>query len=125
MSVLVASGDNGVGRACQSNDGTKTTRFMPTFPASCPFVTAVGGTQDIQPEMAADFSGGGFSDLFCRPSYQDKAVGQYLERLGDRWDGLYNREGRGFPDVAAQSVGYMVLDRGGPVKVDGTRYGHL
>lgn len=34
---------------------------MPGFPATCPFVTAVGGTVQI-PEIAASLSGGGFSD---------------------------------------------------------------
>lgn len=121
VSVLVSSGDTGVGSACQTNDGTNTTRFMPVFPASCPFVTAVGGTQGVQPEMATTFSGGGFSDLFCRPRYQDKAITGYLDRLGDRWEGLYNPGGRGFPDVAAQASNFTVLDRGKPLKVGGTR----
>lgn len=121
MSVLVSSGDGGVGSICQTNDGTNSTRFMPMFPASCPFVTSVGGTQGVEPERASDFSGGGFSDLFCRPRYQDKAVTEYLDTLGDQWDGLYNPEGRGFPDVAAQAFNYTVLNRGQYVSVDGTR----
>lgn len=121
MSVLVSSGDSGVGFACQTNDGTNTTRFMPVFPASCPFVTSVGGTQGTQPEMAAVFSGGGFSDLFCRPPYQDNAVTAYLDKLGDRWGGLYNPEGRGFPDVATQAYNFTVLNRASYLRVGGTR----
>ena len=41
VSVLFSSGDTGVGSACQTNDGKNTTRFLPIFPAACPFVTSV------------------------------------------------------------------------------------
>ena len=38
VSVLFASGDNGVGGgSCRSNDGTKSIKFIPVFPASCAF----------------------------------------------------------------------------------------
>lgn len=118
---MVSSGDSGAGRACQSNDGTNSTRFSPEFPASCPFVTSVGGTQNVDPEIAFTYSGGGFSDIFCRPSYQDEAIRPYLDQIGNQWKGLYNPEGRGFPDVAAQATNYQVLNRGQYAKVDGTR----
>lgn len=45
--ILIASGDSGVGDFCQANDGTNATRFQPQFPGSCPYVTAVGG---VSPE---------------------------------------------------------------------------
>lgn len=77
---------------------------MPTFPGACPFVTSVGGTQYVSPERAAFFSSGGFSDIFQRPLYQSKAVSTYLDHLGpERFQGLYEPNGRGFPDIAAQS----------------------
>lgn len=126
-SVLFSSGDAGVGSACQTNDGKKTTRFLPVFPAACPYVTSVGGTVNI-PERAVPFSSGGFSDLFPRPSYQDDAVKGYLSILGSRWNGLYNSSGRGFPDISAQSYGFAVKDRDPSVReivtdlVGGTRY---
>lgn len=52
VTVFESSGDNGVGAGCRSNAngniyGKKT--FEPTFPASCPYVTAVGGLQFINP----------------------------------------------------------------------------
>ena len=103
VSIIFASGDTGVGSACQTNDGKNATRFLPIFPAACPFVTAVGGTFHVEPERATSYSSGGFSDLFPRPAYQDAAVRQYLEGLGLRWEGLYNPTRKGFPDVAAQS----------------------
>lgn len=95
VSVLVSSGDAGVGQACQANDGSRATRFNPIFPASCPYVTSVGGTVHIHPEHAIEFSSGGFSEVFPRPTYQDRAVPRYLDRLGNTWPGLYNSAGRG------------------------------
>jgi tripeptidyl-peptidase-1 len=109
VSVIFSSGDTGVGSACQTNDGLNTTRFLPIFPAACPYVTSVGGTYQVQPEKAVYFSSGGFSDIWARPSYQDAAVGTYLGILGDQWKGLYNPEGRGFPDVSAQGSRYHVI----------------
>ena len=63
-----------------TNDGTSTLRFQPAFPASCPFVTAVGGTIGVSPETAVSFSGAGFSNYFARPSYEDKAVTAFLNQ---------------------------------------------
>ncbi|KAF2840230.1 tripeptidyl-peptidase-like protein [Patellaria atrata CBS 101060] len=120
VSVIFASGDTGVGSACQTNDGRNTTRFLPIFPAACPFVTSVGGTYRVNPEQAIYFSSGGFSDVFPRPSYQDAAVKKYLSILGDRWEGLYNPDGRGFPDLAAQGQGYRVVDKRRVISVGGT-----
>ncbi|KAK1142691.1 Tripeptidyl-peptidase sed2 [Aspergillus melleus] len=120
VSVIFSSGDSGAGESCITNDGTNTTRFQPTFPASCPFVTSVGGTYGIDPEIAIGFSGGGFSERFARPRYQDESVGRYLEELGDRWDGLYNRVGRAIPDVAAQAANFLVVDKGNIIKIGGT-----
>ncbi|KAF2652973.1 tripeptidyl-peptidase-like protein [Lophiostoma macrostomum CBS 122681] len=120
VSVIFSSGDTGVGSACQTNDGKNTTRFLPIFPASCPYVTSVGGTQRTAPEEAVSFSSGGFSDRFARPSYQDAAVSAYLKKLGTQWSGLYNAEGRGFPDVAAQGARYRVVDKGTQISVGGT-----
>ncbi|KAL8862715.1 MAG: hypothetical protein Q9178_001213 [Gyalolechia marmorata] len=120
VSVLFASGDTGPGSACQTNDGKNTTRLLPIFPAACPYVTAVGGTYRIQPEIAIGFSSGGFSDRFPRPAYQNTAVTQYLNKIGDTFQGLYNPNGRGFPDVAAQAYNFTVIDKGAEVRVGGT-----
>ena len=120
VSVLFSSGDTGPGSACKTNDGKNTTRFLPIFPAACPFVTSVGGTVHVQPEQAIGFSSGGFSDLFPRPAYQNAAVTRYLSILGDTWKGLYNPAGRGFPDVAAQAYNYTVINGGREIRVGGT-----
>lgn len=52
VTIVIASGDTGVGTSCQSNDGAKIPQYGPTFPASCPYVLSVGGTQSLEPEVA-------------------------------------------------------------------------
>ncbi|KAH8990282.1 subtilisin-like protein [Lactarius akahatsu] len=118
VSVLFASGNDGVGAGdCMTNGNV---RFMPTFPASCPWVTAVGGTTRYEPEIAADLSGGGFSDYFKRPDYQDEAVTTFFENIGNMYQGLYNASGRGLPDIAAQAYRIGVIFRGKYKVVEGT-----
>ncbi|KAL4810127.1 peptidase S8/S53 domain-containing protein [Aspergillus unguis] len=120
VSVIFSSGDSGIGGSCLTNDGTNQTRFQPIFPASCPFVTSVGGTFGSNPERAISFSGGGFSDKFKRPAYQNATVGKYLEKLGNKYEGLYNPQGRAIPDVAAQAQNYAIIDHGRSLKIGGT-----
>ncbi|KZT71792.1 subtilisin-like protein [Daedalea quercina L-15889] len=104
VSVLFASGDGGVS-GLQDNECTT---FIPTFPSGCPFLTSVGGTENI-PETAVSFSSGGFSNYFGRPAYQNAAVSEYLAYLGDNNAGLYNPNGRAFPDVAAYAVAFEIV----------------
>ncbi|KAH8978301.1 subtilisin-like protein [Lactarius deliciosus] len=119
-SVLVPSGNYGVGPgACIANDGSGRVQFVPDFPASCPYVTSVGGTTD-NPEVAAKLSGGGFSNHFPRPKYQDHDVPNFLEQLGSKYDGLYNPTGRGIPDLAAQAVDLHVIIGNDGFTADGT-----
>ena len=122
VSVIFASGDAGVGRTCVSNDGRNKTQFHTTFPATCPFVTSVGATEGAYPEHAAKISQGGFSNYFSRPSYQDTAVRQFLDKLPPGlWNGLFNPRGRGVPDVAANGMRYTIAHRGEIKQVSGTR----
>ena len=113
-SVIFSTGNNGVGNGnCLNEDrsGNKYVRFVPSFPSTCtcgiflcldavplttsptlfagPWVTSVGGTAGFNPEVAASFSGGGFSEYFARPKYQDYAVLPYLHNLGSQYHGLY------------------------------------
>ncbi|KAK2022663.1 subtilisin-like protein [Colletotrichum zoysiae] len=121
VTMLAASGDSGPGGACVTNDGTNSTRFNAVFPASCPFVTGVGGVRGVAPERAADFSSGGFSDKFARPAYQDAAAGGYLNgTVGARFAGLFNPAGRGFPDVSAQSFNLTFVTAGKLTGFQGT-----
>jgi len=41
------------------------------------------------PEVAADFSSGGFSNYFKRPPFQDEVVPTFLKGLGGQYTGLY------------------------------------
>ncbi|KAH9159722.1 subtilisin-like protein [Lactarius sanguifluus] len=109
ISVLFASGDSGVGGGdCKKNDGSEVVQFQPIFPATCPWITSVGGTMK-RPEVAAPLSSGGFSNVFKRPDYQTDAVLGFFQQLGNQHSGLYNASSRGFPDVAAQAVRYTIV----------------
>ncbi|KAF9576660.1 hypothetical protein EC968_007008 [Mortierella alpina] len=113
VSVIVPSGDNGVGKSpCQTNDGSNRPLFQATFPASCPWVTSVGGTTGTSPEVAASSSGGGFSQHFERPDWQNPAVTTFLENLGGQYDGRFTRSGRAIPDVSALSTNFQVVVEG-------------
>ncbi|KAJ8468605.1 hypothetical protein ONZ45_g17192 [Pleurotus djamor] len=119
-SVIFSSGDYGVGPGlCYTNDGLQRQRFIPHFPGTCPYVTAVGGTGGV-PERTAGLSGGGFSNTFQRPSYQETHVGSYLSTIGDMYSDLFNSTGRGFPDVSAQARGYQMVHRGDVRSIGGT-----
>jgi tripeptidyl-peptidase-1 len=83
------------------------------------------------PEIGAETSGGGFSNYFQRPGYQDLAVTGFLINLGSQNEGLfscvhcphtwsvlfllcdrYSTSGRGYPDVAAQYYNYTSIFNG-------------
>ncbi|KIK67660.1 hypothetical protein GYMLUDRAFT_1013347 [Collybiopsis luxurians FD-317 M1] len=126
VSMTFSSGDGGVGdgnpdpanQTCITNDGKNKTEFLPLFPASCPFVTGVGGTIHV-PEVAVFFSGGGFSNYFPRPSYQDAAVNKFLAKFPNgKYEGLFNR--LAIPDVAAQADNFQVVIGGETGLIGGT-----
>ena len=86
-----------------------TPQFTPQFPGTCPYITAVGGTQSIQPEIAWVAGSGGFSNYFTRPEYQAAAVSTYLDdhisaATKEYFSAFANFTGRGFPDVSAHSL---------------------
>ncbi|TDL20636.1 subtilisin-like protein [Rickenella mellea] len=138
--VLYSSGDNGVagfGNVCLTSNGTEAvppagTRFNPTFPSGCPFVTSVGATQISpnktvhDPESACEqviFSGGGFSNIFGIPSYQKKAVAGFLKNHPPPYTAAqFNNSGtsRAFPDLSANGANYVVAIDGGFFLVFGT-----
>jgi tripeptidyl-peptidase-1 len=127
--VVFSSGDGGVGDGatsmtytrCYANDGSGRREFLPTFPATCPYVTSVGSTRYIKPETAADFSGGGFSNYFSRPLYQALAVPGFLSHLPNTtYAGLYNATGRGVPDISAQGAKFEIRSYGEWTTASGT-----
>jgi len=124
--ILYSSGDNGVAGFdgfCLNPDGTQSangTRFNPSFPGGCPFVTSVGATQVnpnstvFQPEGACEqviFSGGGFSNYFEIPEFQKDAVNEFLTKFPPPFTGAqFNNSGtsRAFPDLSANGANYVV-----------------
>ena len=137
VSVIVSSGDTGTsfqGYYCLDPTTKQPVLnltqgyFTPGFPATCPWVTTVGGTQlttsnvswtpgtawqSFPPETAFNIpspvssSGGGFSNVFDTPFYQLADASKYLNgplqgHLANlSAAGYFNNRGRGFPDVAA------------------------
>ncbi|KAH9941656.1 subtilisin-like protein [Epithele typhae] len=121
VSVVYASGDSGVAGTFINNPAQCTDQpFVPTFPAGCPYVTAVGSTTGQGPEVAASFTSGGFSNLFARPAYQDGAVAGYLAAQGATYAGRFNASGRAYPDVAMQGERFVVRMNGQTSTVSGT-----
>ncbi|KAF8263851.1 subtilisin-like protein [Lactarius quietus] len=144
VSILFASGNSGVGDGdCKFRDshGNIDVSFLPVFPASCPYVTSVGGTTggpksstsastssstsggtptSEKPEVAADFSGGGFSNYFARPPYQVEVAPTFLQILGDTYADNYNPTGRGYPDISAQAIKLAIVLGGKYGDITGT-----
>nr|XP_056714737.1 tripeptidyl-peptidase 1 [Euleptes europaea] len=118
ISILFASGDSGAG--CRKVSGGKHV-FRPSFPASSPYVTTVGGTAFEHPflvsaEVVDYISGGGFSNIFPMPSYQTAAVKEFLSAAPKLPPtSYYNSSGRAYPDLAALSDNYWVVTNRIPV----------
>lgn len=74
VTIVESSGDTGIGSYCRTNDDSKKPRFLAEFPSSCPWITSIGGTEAVSPEIAWSDSSGGFSDYFPQPKYQSTAV---------------------------------------------------
>lgn len=110
--VLFASGDSGV--ACNGFDG----EFTPNWPASSPYITAVGGTTSLTRVWSS--GGGGFSNVFPIPDYQKQVVEAYLNSGNAPSTSKFNATGRAYPDVSAFSTDFAIVDDGAIVPVDGT-----
>ncbi|KAK6527668.1 hypothetical protein TWF694_004649 [Orbilia ellipsospora] len=124
--VIVASGDNGFGDKCLHKGKY---RFLPDVLASCPYITAVGGTKwdkTTQTEVTWKTSGGGFSNYFVRPKYQKQAVRNYLRGPGaaDAANNApyFNRSGRAYPDVAAFAKDASIFNDATEISLDGTSF---
>ncbi|CAK5279213.1 unnamed protein product [Mycena citricolor] len=119
ISVIFASGDGGVRGNHDTTSVCNNNRFMPVFPAACPFLTSVGSTQGI-PEKAINFTGGGFSSVFTAPSYQTTQVATFLKTVPSTFKGTFTRTGRGYPDVALQGWNFEVIIEGVANLIGGT-----
>ncbi len=144
--VIFAAGDYGVSgnlfKCIEPRNKTLNTGgggiFNPSFPASCPFVTAVGATQlkpnrtlilnstFTSPEVAVEtkvVSGGGFSNVFGLPSYQSADVKSWFATSNvpygsERFNNSQNT--RGYPDIAANGANYIAAVDDGFMKLYGT-----
>ena len=136
---LYSSGDNGVagnGGQCIAANGSYNNggsgRFNPSFPPTCPYVTAVGATQIVpgasvtQPEEACEtviFSGGGFSNVFPLPGYQSAAVkGWFANHPPPYTAAQFNnsQQTRAYPDLSANGANYVIAIDGAFSLVYGT-----
>nr|GAT48651.1 family S53 protease-like protein [Mycena chlorophos] len=117
-SVLISSGDGGVNG--DHDDGTNCDLFAAVFPPSCPYVTAIGATWGFDPEIATNFTGGGFSNFFTRPSWQDSAVEEFLKTVPSDIIPLVNTTSRGYPDLALQGWNFLIYLSGTTVQTGGT-----
>ncbi|CAK7236917.1 hypothetical protein SCUCBS95973_009771 [Sporothrix curviconia] len=132
VTIVYSSGDFGVagnGDSCIDpatgayNNGTSGL-FNPSFPGTCPYVTSVGATQLLNgtsvrgAEAACQkviFSGGGFSNVFGMPSYQQKALQSYMATSPPPYGAnRFNNSGtvRGYPDVSANGANYVTAVNG-------------
>ncbi|TYZ58535.1 hypothetical protein PybrP1_009553 [[Pythium] brassicae (nom. inval.)] len=141
VTVLISAGDAGAqGSHLAGFCGVAPcSRFLANFPASSPYVTAVGATTLDTARSSSEVpdkfrevvtstedgalitSGGGFSELFGRPAYQDRAVGPYLAYA--RAAGLaplFNADGRAYPDIAGLGHAFPVIQNGKMFPTDGT-----
>jgi tripeptidyl-peptidase-1 len=123
--------------------GIKQDVFAPQFPASCPYLTAVGSTflppganAAIDAEISTTRfpSGGGFSNIYGTAFYQAGSVAKYFAENNPPYKfyesidnssfnaggGIYNRIGRGYPDVAAIGDFVVVYIGGARGRIGGT-----
>lgn len=107
-----------------------TAHMWPSWPASSPWVTAVGATSANQipgtEAATTQFgSGGGFSYRFARSpnaTWQQTVVSSYLQNYGAKLppSSTYEASGRATPDVSALGEAFQVVVSGRTEGVGGT-----
>jgi len=116
VTIAVAAGDHG------SSDSVTDGKAHVDFPASSPYVLACGGTkltnsdETVWNDGDGWATGGGISDFFLVPSYQQKVKLPTSVNPG-------HPKGRGLPDIAANAdseTGYKVLVDGEWAVIGGT-----
>lgn len=138
VTTVVASGDAGVSNRNGKCLGAHHDVFVGDNLCSCPYILSVGATKlnaIDQPEVAVDgfSSGGGFSNVHRRPSYQNHVLDNYLLHHNPNYrsfntsdgvipddGGIYNRGGRAYPDVAALGQSGAIVANGRFQAVGGT-----
>jgi len=119
ISIIFASGDSGSGESWDYY-------LYPSWPSTSEWVTAVGSTMFTDSTMTAEQattqfgSGSGFAWDIKRPSFQQRAVGQYLQNASLPFSFLWNDNGRGTADVSALGENFQVIVEGQTYNVGGT-----
>ncbi|TYZ59201.1 hypothetical protein PybrP1_007134 [[Pythium] brassicae (nom. inval.)] len=144
ITVLVASGDDGVAglrpEFAKLPANETCLKAGPQWPSSSPYITTVGATTTLS---AGDFSkdffrtneevvcsgeaggqvttGGGFSNVYPMPAYQQAAVARYLQsRRVPQQPGYFNTTGRAYPDISALGAAFHTYIHGYVTGVSGT-----
>eukprot|EP01059_Diplonema_ambulator_P005543 TRINITY_DN1529_c0_g1_i1.p1 TRINITY_DN1529_c0_g1~~TRINITY_DN1529_c0_g1_i1.p1 ORF type:complete len:564 (+),score=183.96 TRINITY_DN1529_c0_g1_i1:53-1693(+) len=138
VTVLAAAGDGGMHFSFQpfspltamgrDLNEVACANTMPTFPASSPYVTAVGGTswEGGSKTDPVYWNGGGssFSWEFPMPTYQQSAVNAYLQAHSSDPEfpppGSFNATLRAYPDVSALASGNAMVMQGNLIAAAGT-----
>ncbi|KAK3678058.1 hypothetical protein LTR78_002153 [Recurvomyces mirabilis] len=147
---------------CISSTTMNNSIYNPDYPSGCPYITSVGGTRlypndtinDPESAMSVNLtafniatgegtptetdayfgSGGGFSNYFSPPAYQQAAVAKYLAEHNDQKsyivnsdasnigenNGVYKRAGRGYPDVSANGAFLQIFNNATQITIFGT-----
>ena len=147
VTLVASSGDAGApGRT--NEECSSENKLNPAFPASSPWVLAVGGTIFMNAtelenpqtplcknnscigggvELNCNYdrcgwtSGGGFSNYFNRPPWQVNASISYLNSSANfPPEDLFNTHGRVYPDISLVAHNYLIGNSGSYSTVDGT-----
>lgn len=127
---FVSSGDDGVANAAATSAAD--CAYVPSYPATSPYVTSVGATyaDDYSTPGVGEVvcqsdvgnaiitSGGGFSTYYAPPNFTKTAIAGYFE-LTDPLPG-YNATGRAYPDLSLTGNAYEVVIGGEHILVSGT-----
>lgn len=137
LTLFAASGDGGApGQFVESEP--QFCGYMPSWPQTSKYVTAVGATQGYPevvcssgtlPTSGSITSGGGFSNLYPTASFQSDVVKRYFSIAETPFQnytktgvpfGTFNASGRGYPDISLQGAYYPVVINGTLTPVAGT-----
>ena len=115
LTFLFASGDDGAD--CKIQNSVPSIRLQ--LHMSPPFWgTGLNDPFTLPAEYGHEISGGGFRNVFPRPSYQNDVVERYL-KSGPHIPPIsyFNPNGRGFPDISAVCYYFWTRDScSGPLK---------
>jgi len=144
VSILVASGDDGVSEFNMAGKELDQCGYYASWPASSPWVTAVGATMGGAPagetsaervcssrEGSAITSGGGFSEYYPQPTWQKAAVSGYFQVVQPLPENSrdvpipgitngFHAEKRAYPDLSLAGNNFLVMIGGSLYVVSGT-----